>query len=86
MYVKCSLDNFFINEFIGFQIIRNYFLVELVRVGDVLNVFFIVFDFDLERVDEMIIYIVIVFIFFCEIFKDVLKKIKGILINCYSLY
>lgn len=61
-------------------------LVELDRVGDVLNVFFIVFDFDLERVDEMIIYIVIVFIFFCEIFKDVLKKIKGILINCYCLY
>lgn len=61
-------------------------LVELDRVGDVLNVFFIVFDFDLERVDEMIIYIVIVFIFFCEILKDVLKKIKGILINCYSLY
>lgn len=61
-------------------------LVELDRAGDALNAFLTALDLDPERADEMTTYIATVSTFFCEIPKDVLKKIKGISINCYCLH
>lgn len=61
-------------------------LVELDRAGDALNAFLTALDLDPERADEMTTYIATVSTFFCEIPKDVLKKIKGISINSYSLH
>lgn len=58
-------------------------LVELDRAGDALNAFLTALDLDTERADEMTTYIATVSTFFCEIPKDVLKKIKGISINRY---
>lgn len=83
MYLKCSLDIFLLMNLQAFRLL-GIILVELDRAGDALNAFLTALDLDPERADEMTTYIATVSTFFCEIPKDVLKKIKGISINCYS--